>query len=273
MKKILAIGIAAMLVLGVGSVVALNQEATNGNRFDIRPEKTTDLQGYDEAKDIIAQILDAAELQNFEGQVVGAVEHGDLKILLIDQGDKVLELAWDGINTWKFTLTPELLGSKEYPISINCCEEYNISGKKGVELYKLGIQIPSDFSGGPAVLYTHIVTVWRHDCWHVYDTENCLHTEGKFYIDYGNEVETILDNSYTDTGFGFDLCTFDHTTTGEGTCAGKVDTYALWALDSCPVTTKFSIDAWVSADCYLNTDDDAFFDKWMAIGCGCAAYP
>jgi len=278
MKRILAIGIVALVVCVIvpllvyvsstERVLVDTQTRINPyDLFDIKP-KTVDLKGYDEAKGIIDTILDASGLETFDGEIVGVLEHGDLKILLIDQENTVLEVAWDGTNTWTYTLIPELLGSKEYPISANHSEKYIFGPKRGIELYRLKIQIPADTSD-VGVLYMDIYDVWREDWWEINGGKNLLHTEGRFYINYGNEVEKVIDYSYIKTMFGFANCTFEHSTIGEGTCAGEVDTYALWALYDCPVTAKFSVDAWVSTDCWLNTDDDAHHDKWVAISCGC----
>lgn len=278
MKRILAIGMVALVVCVVVALlvyvssteqvpVDTQTQINPYDLFDIKP-KTVDLKGYDEAKDIIDTILDASRLETCDGEIVGVLEHGALKILLIDQENIVLEVAWDGTNTWTYTLIPELLGSKEYPISANRSEKYIFGPKRGIELYRLGIRIPADTSD-VGVLYIDVYDVWREDWWEINGGKNLLHTEGRFYINYGNEVGKIIDYSYIKTMFGFANCAFDHSTTGEGTCAGEVDTYALWALYDCPVTAKSSIDAWVSVDYYFNTDDDAHPDKWVAMGCGC----
>lgn len=247
------------------------------NLFDTfgieEPEKVDlpDIRTFDEAGDTINQIIDVAGLKFFEGQIIGILEYADIKILLIDQGDTILEVTWDESTISTYTLMPELLGSKEYSIHVNHSEKGVIGHKEGIELHKLEVQITSSSDAG--VLTYYIVTVWREDWWEFLGDKNLLHTEGDFYVDYGNEVENILDHSYTETALGFDRCTFDHSTTGAGTIVGEVDTYALWALDSCVAVTKCDQDAWVSCDCWCNADGDGYGDKWIAIGCGCYAYP
>jgi len=245
------------------------------NLFDIfgieEPQKVDlpDIRTYNESKDTIDKILDTAGLKNFDGEIVGLLEYAGFKILLIDQGDTVLEVAWDGFNISTYTLIPELLGSKEYPVSTKQRGDYTFSREKSESLHRLGIQIPSD--SGPGVLYTHIVTVWHNGTWTFPQGDMVLHIGGKFYVDYGNEVEYISDLSYTETATTWNKCEFDHSTSGAGTHFGQVDAYAKWALNICGEVPQCDIEGWVMCDYMCNTDSECHGDKWMAHGCGCAA--
>ncbi|MFW6186362.1 MAG: hypothetical protein ACOC5C_06745, partial [Halobacteriota archaeon] len=221
-----------------------------------------DMETYNEAGEKIDAVLTATGLEDVnEETIIGILEAHGFQIVLVDRDDEVMEIAAKEGKTTTFTLTPELLGCKGSRAITEQRGEYTLTHTSGINLHKLEIPIPA---GGVSPLYNWIITVERDDSWNIGESELLLHTEGKFYVDKGDEVESIIDNSYTETATGFSNCEFNHSSSGEGSSVGHVDADSLWAQNTGPVTTKWYINAWVSCDYLCNTDSDGHGDKWVA---------
>ena len=257
--------------------VTLNVDPTGENLFHNfgleEPKIVTGpvIKGYSEVKNEIDQILEMSGFQNVKGDIIGSIDYGESKIVLIDLNETVLEVIWDGSKASKYVIEPKLLGEKELKTYSSPGSDVPQGKVEGAQLSKIDIVFPAG-SDDVGVKTIYAVTVWREDWWDFFGNLNLLHTEGKFYVDYGINVNSILDQTYVQTAGGCDRCDFTHSTSGAGTYCGQVTASAIWATIWTP-TIKCSQDTWVSCDKYCNEDGNGVGDKWGAIGCGCEAIP
>ena len=238
-----------------------------------KPEivESPNINDYYKTKVKIDHILNISGFYDVKGSIIGLIEYDESEIILIDQNETVLEVIWDGQAASQYVIEPNVLAEKEFKMSIPS-ETDNFQGiMEGTQLSRIDIKLPSE-SGNKGIKTIYAVTVWREDWWNYLGNLNLLHTQGKFYVDYGVEVVSIVDQTYVQTAGGCDRCEFTHYTSGEGTYCGQVTSSAIWATIWTP-TIKFSQDAWVSCDMLCREDGDGVADKWGAIGCGCLAVP
>ncbi|MBP2029608.1 hypothetical protein J2755_000528 [Methanohalophilus levihalophilus] len=221
----------------------------------------------------IQSIADKANIKS-EDEIVGMLEYNNQKIVLVDSDNEVTEIVTDeqGNIIATYQLEPTFVGSTEY---MN--EEANIPLKTTVDLYKLDITVP-DSKGSPVqTLTTNIITA-ENSAWKEIVCEPCKYTskdmnvvaKGKFYIDYGNEVESVTQMSYSETNCNICIskCSFERSTSG-GSYERQVDATGIWAVNLAPVTANFEISSWVSVDKYGDMDSGASEDSWLTPGFGC----
>lgn len=91
---------------------------------------------------------------------------------------------------------------------------------------------------------------------------------GLFYVDPGNAVYVVSDNSYYIVNLPYSSCKFHHyISTTPVSASIRADGEA--ALLDCPVTTKLSAWAVSTVDKWGNFFPNGGGSKWMAFGCGC----
>ncbi|MCD4846345.1 MAG: hypothetical protein K8R25_17855 [Methanosarcinales archaeon] len=155
-----------------------------------------------------------------------------------------------------------------------------------VELYQLDIIVPNGKSGSIEILTTDVITA-ENSAWkeigQAYPLFYCLPcllvskdmnviAKGKFVIDYGNEVESVAQQSTSETNCEICLskCSFEKPESG-GTHERQVDATAVWAVNMAPLTVNFEIFSWVSVDKFGTMDSGASDDSWFTPGFGCYA--
>ncbi len=95
---------------------------------------------------------------------------------------------------------------------------------------------------------------------------------GLFYVDPGNAVYVVSDNSYYIVNLPYSNCKFHHSTSATPVSASiRADGEA--ALLDCPVTTKLSAWAVSTVDKWGNFFPNGGGSKWIAFGCGCQSIP
>lgn len=239
----------------------LNVNPTGGNLFHTfgleEPKIVAGpaIKGYSEAKNEIDRILEMSGFQNVKGEIIGSIDYGESKIVLIDQNETILEVIWDGSKASQYVIKPKLLGERELKTYISSDSDDPQGKVEGVQLSRIDIVLPTG-SDDVGIKTIYAVTVWREDWWDFWGNLNLLHTEGKFYVDYGINVNSIIDQTYVQTAGGCDRCEFTHSTSGAGTYCGQVTASAIWATLQAP-TIKCSQDTWVSCDRYCNEDHRA----------------
>ncbi|MEA2034289.1 MAG: hypothetical protein U9N40_02175 [Euryarchaeota archaeon] len=229
------------------------------------------IKNYSETKSEIDLILEMGGFQDIKGDIVGLIDYDGSEIILLDQNETILEVIWDGSKASQHVIEPKLLGEREFKMYIPSDTDNSQGKMEGVQLSRIDIKLPTE-SGDIGIKTIYAVTVWREDWWDFFGNQNLLHTQGKFYVDYGIKVDSILDQTYVQTAGGCDRCEFTHYTSGAGTYVGQVTASAIWATLQAP-TIKCSQDTWVSCDRNCNEDGNGVSDKWGAIGCGCLAIP
>jgi len=276
---LLALMLAAMAMVPIVSATTTS-EGTKENLFLAlgleKPEKVQGppLTSYQESKEKIDKILSAGKTQYKKENIIGLLDYNGYKILLIDQDNSVLEIISDGTTTTQHVIKPVELGEKEFvtdsvfePVSIGA----TTGAEKGFKISRIDVLLPEK-SGEFTVKSIQAITVWREDWWDYLSELNLIHTQGRFYVDIGVTVSSVIDQSYAQTAGPCDRCAFTHTPSGAGTYEGQVSTSAIWATIWTP-TIKMSQDAWVSCDLNGAYDGAGHGDKWGAIGLGCLAVP
>lgn len=246
--------------------------------FDIAPSKLpSPLVKYDTAEDKMKSelqtVVEKANIKS-DNQIVGMLEYNDQKIVLVDSEDMVEEIVADaqGNIIAKYKLEPKLVGSTEY-ISDNS----SIPMKTKIDLYQLEMKIPNGKDGTVERLTTDIITA-QNEAWKEISCAYCLLmsedlkvvAKGRFFIDYGKNVESVTQLSYKETNCNYynSLCEFDRTTSG-GSPERQVDATARWAVNLAPVTANWEINSWVSVNKYGTMDSGASEDSWVTPGFGC----
>ena len=229
----------------------------------------------DDLKNEIESIANKANVKS-DDTIVGILKYNNQKILLVDSVDTVTEIVADAQENIVaiYQLEPKLIGSKEY---IN--EESSISVKTIIDLYQLDITVPNGKSGSIEILTTDVITAensaWKElglgcpICIIVNKDMNVI-AKGTFYIDYGNEVESVIQQSISETNCNACLskCSFDRSESG-GAPERQVDATGIWAANLAPVTANFEIYSWVSVNKYGTMDSGASDDSWLTPGFGC----
>ena len=257
--------------------------------FDITPTKLpSPLLKYDtageEKKFEIQSIVENAKVKS-DDEIIGMIEYKNKKIVLIDSEDVVNEIVTDmqGKVIDKYQLEPRLVGSTEY-----IYENSSIPIKTKVDLYQLDIKVPNGKDKVPngkdkvpndtvEILTTHIITA-QNEAWKEIGCTTCYLTsqdvkvvaKGKFYINYGIEVESVTQQSYKQTNCNVcnSFCQLDRSVSG-GSYERQVDATGLWAVNLAPVTAKWEIYSWVSVNKYGTMNSGASEDSWLTPGFGC----
>jgi hypothetical protein len=250
--------------------------------FNAKPHKLpVPLLRYDNAKDDLKNEIESfADKANIKSDdtIVGILKYNNQKIVLIDSVDTVTEIVADAQDNIVATyqLEPKLIGSKEY---IN--EESSITVKTIVELYQLDIIVPNRKTDSIEILTTDII-VAENSAWKelglgcpiclLVDKDMNVIAKGEFIIDYGNEVESVAQQSTSETNCKACLsrCSLDKSTSG-GDHKRQVDATVVWAANLAPVTANFEIFSWVSVDKFGTMDSGASDDSWLTPGFGCYA--
>jgi len=232
-------------------------------------ENTVHLKTYTESKEIADKLLDAINLSDRSDSVIGMYDFGNYQILLISQGESILEVLSDGHTVKSSTRIPIPLGEKEISkkptmISLNEMME-NVSVNTHVQLYSTSIVSPESPS---MILTLYIVTVTRTDEYRNYfgEIRASLTAKGTFYVEYGSSITGITDLSSYYTTFPYSTCEYSHYTSGVGTTVGQVNAH----LKTGSLFARAQIDNWVSCNNWLTTNDGGTTSTWMSgSGDGC----
>ncbi|MFA6332161.1 MAG: hypothetical protein WCX22_04345 [Methanoregula sp.] len=242
-------------------------------------EKPEKIQGppvtsYKESKDKIDKILEMSGIQDNKENIIGLIDYEGSEILLIDRNETVIEIIRDNSTITQQVIEPVVLGEKEFKtdsVFVSESQEAITGARKGATISRIDVTFPTK-SGNKNIKSLQSITVWREDWWDYLGELNLLHTQGRFYVDIGVEVDSVIDQSYAQTAGPCDRCDFTHYSSGAGSSEGQVTTSGLWATIWTP-TIKMSQDAWVSCDLNGDEDGNGHGDKWGAIGIGCLAVP
>lgn len=191
---------------------------------------------------------------------VDIVKDRDYTVVLIDQGDTILEVVSGASGTRQYLLTPVCLGEIRF-------EELSpemIDIEAGVTLYRIELTVPDDV-GSPELMYVDIFDVWCKNGWYSWGSTNLLRTEGRFYIDYGRAVLHVTDRSYAVTSTGFYQYQDCRSEVRSGNIVGWITNNEIWALYNFPTNAKFSVDSWITVDIYGNIQLGTSSDKWLSL--------
>ena len=249
---------------------------TGTNLFDefglSRPENyenTVHIKSYAESKEIADEILTAINLSSRSDSVIGMYDFGNYKVLLISQGESILEAVSDGKTVKTSTRIPILLGEKEVsrkPTVFSLNEMMgNVSANTHIQLCSMSISSPESPS---MILTLYIITVTRTDEYRNYfgEIRASLTAKGTFYVEYGSSITGITDLSSYYTTFPYSTCEYSHYTSGVGTAVGQVNAH----LKTGSLFARAQIDNWVSCNSWLTTNDGGTTSTWMSgSGDGC----
>jgi len=112
---------------------------------------TVHLKPYTESKETADKILTAINLSNRPDSVIGMYDFGNCQILLIRQGESILEVVSDGQSMNSHSLVPQLLGEKKESGTSKMIkngngfnEDYTLFTETITQLYSLTLTLPDD---------------------------------------------------------------------------------------------------------------------------------
>jgi hypothetical protein len=282
---LLALLLAAMAMVPMVSAAGLNDGKSNSttqNSFTVqfanpsifdefglqKPEvvkNTVPLKGYNEAKTAISSIIKKSNLSDDPNSVIGLYDFGDAQVLLINRGNTIFEVTYDGTSVKSFSISPKLSGEKKtagthkvMTAAETNSENYTINTELVDQLYSFSIQSPKS---PYRVLTTYAVTKTRTDNYVNYGTTWASVTaKGTFYVNYGSSITSITDGSSYYTYAPYANCGFSSAKSGIGTTSGQVNGH----LKSGSLYARIQMDNRVSCDAWLQTNDGGSQTTWIS---------
>ena len=241
-----------------------------------RPEiekKTIPLKRYDESKEIIDRIMTLGKIPNDAKSVIGLCDFGSDQILLIDNEDSVLALSYDGKQVKTTKIMPKLLGEmKETGPATRLSLNQNSFGDTVTtnlltKLYSISIESPESAS---AVKTIYMVIKTRTDDYKNYfgEIRASLTVNGKFYVNYGVSISSIIDQSSYYVTYPYTMCSYVHTPSGTGSTAVQINAH----LKTGAAFARAQMDNWVGENAWMNLNpwDGGSQSTWMSgNGDGC----
>ncbi|KXA90394.1 hypothetical protein AKJ57_04175 [candidate division MSBL1 archaeon SCGC-AAA259A05] len=145
-------------------------------------------------------------------------EYRGAKALLIRQQTRVLEIIRNSEGKIDvFRLKPKLVNREVRQLPTETVgANVEKGGKIGVETYSIKPLVPTASGVKYTLSYTtnpgYIQWVRLDAWWDLFGQRATLHTEGKFYIDYGDEVVSATNLSYHDEDLGYELRSYSEST-------------------------------------------------------------
>jgi hypothetical protein len=244
-------------------------------------DNTVHLKTYTESKGVADMILTAINLSDRYDSIIGMYDFGNYQVLLISQGESILEAVSDGQTVESYSIVPQLLGEKKEsgtPRRITTGNgfdgDYTLSTETVTQLYSLTLGLPDDdffSSENFGILTTYIVKKSRTDEYRngLGQTITSLTTSGWFYVDYGSSITSITDYSswWINPLFpGWSQCYYNTQKSGVGTTSAQLYTHYKFGS----FFFRGTMDMWVSCDAWLNADDGGSTNQWTSLyGDGC----
>lgn len=227
-------------------------------QFNVTPQSFTSKHATNNYEQINQLCNDPDEVHS-NNRIIGSFQEGNYTITLTDQGDEILESVSGYGNKLEYSLKPERIGITHFDE-----ESLEIPDTTaGIVLYRISLKMPENESD-QKIKNIDIYDVWSERAWHLGENKNIMHTEGRFYVNYGQEIIRVIDKSYSVTSPFFDRYQDCSAETGHGDTAGWITTNNIWSLRNFPTNTKFSTSAWITVDIYYNTRLGISSDKWLS---------
>jgi hypothetical protein len=213
------------------------------------------------------------KVSNDEKSIIGLFDFGPSQILLLNNGDFVLALSYDGKNVKTTTIIPKLLGEKkvtEIPSLAPLREKTlgdTVTTNILTKLHSISIESPLSPSG---ILTIYQVTKTRTDQYKNYlgEIRASLTVQGLFYVNYGVSISSVIDQSSYYTTYPYTTCSFGHYISGVGTTSGQVNAH----LKTGAAFARAQMDNWVGENAWMNLNpwDGGTSSTWMSgNGDGC----
>ena len=163
--------------------------------FNVSPQSNEVIYSASHMKEIKQSIKDFED--NEHNNFIGIIKDGNYSIILKDDGDMIIESVYGLGGTWQYDLTPECLGKTHLELSPQTTDAV-----AGIALYRIKLELP-DEANNLKPKYVDLYDVWCENKWCLWKSNNLLHTEGRFYVNYGQNVVYVIDKSYSVTSPGF----------------------------------------------------------------------
>jgi hypothetical protein len=253
------------------SAIILSSDSYSNLLKEFRIENIEDnsllpkIKQYTDYKEPIDEIVKIANLNVNKDDIIGLYDMDESQIVLIKQGDNVLELTYDKEIITSNVIIPELIGQKESlssPVKVGSEKEFTdnvtVTTKISTKLYSL----PIELLGKASTKDTYLVKKSRTDEYkNALVTIATLHTEGWFYVDYGSCISSIGDDSSWSLYWpGWQKCEYSETNSGAGTNFGQHSTHFKFGS----TFQRNEMNIWVSCDAWLNADDGGYTNSWIS---------
>jgi len=194
-----------------------------------------------------------------DNTIIGPFRVGNYSIVLTVRGDKILESVSGNGNTWQYSLEPECINITSYDErSLGIADT-----TAGTALYRLPLQLPENPSLYP-VKDIGIYDAWVERSWEIGMSKNIVHTGGRFYVIYGQEIIHNDDRSYSVSSPLFDQGESCQSETGYSDAVGWVSTDNTWTLRNFPLTVKYWTTSRIVVDNKYSTRFGIAMDKWFS---------
>jgi len=191
--------------------------------------------------------------------IIGPFHMDNYSIVLTDLGNEVFESVSGNGNSWQYLLKPEHVNTTLYDEkSLGIADT-----TAGTSLYRLPLKFPENtslYSVKDIVIYD----AWIERSWDMGTGRNLVHTGGRFYGIYGQEIIQVADRSYSVSSQLFDQGDACRAETGYGEATGWVSTDTTWTLRNFPLKVKYSTVSWITVDNDYSTRFGISMDKWFS---------
>jgi hypothetical protein len=224
------------------------------------------LLSYTECKGIADEIMEVGNINDDIGAIIGLYDLDHYQILLINRGDIIFEAIYDGNTVATFDVVPELLGEKKVsynPKKVSLegqdSKEYNFTTETQTQLYSVPIRL---YNSTSIMVDQYTVTKTRTDEYKdALMVRGKLVTKGVFYVNYGQSIAGITDQTTWNVYTPWGKCDFSSSSSGSGSTAGQVN----GDLKIGMVYNRAQMDGWVSCNAQLVTDDGGSQNAWVSV--------
>lgn len=206
-----------------------------------------------------SRIFSSSENNQGTTTIIRPFRQGNYTITLTDRRDEILEYVSGDGGTWQYSLQPECINRTNF-------DEQSLGipdTTAGIVWYRVLLQLPVNGSHQP-LNTIDMYDVWVEREWNMGMNKNLIHTEGRFFGIYGQEIIEVIDKSYSVSSQLFDQNLASRTETGHGNAAGWISTDNAWTLRNFPLKVKYSTISWITVDIYYNTRFGISSDKWFS---------
>lgn len=257
-----------------GNVVSYESDSGDNllREFSVEEPKCSSnmtLLSYDECEEIADKIVEKAKINDNVDTVIGLYNLDQYQILLLNRGETIYEVICDGNTVTTYDVIPELIGEKKVsynPKKVSLEEkdgdEGNFTTETQTQLYSVPLRLPTSTSSVTIMADQYMVTKTRTDKYQdALMVRGQLVTKGVFYVNYGQSIAGISDQTTWNVYTPWSKCDFSSSSSGSGSTSGQVNGHLKLGM----AYNRAQIDGWVSCNAQLVTDDGGSQNAWVSV--------